>query len=236
MAGQVDIIISKQAIKEITDATAKLELLHQKILEVNIAGSKGKGVSNNDAIVKELQAINSLISANKKLVSSKKKSVSAIKGTAKALLSEISALKKEQATLTTSNKSWLQYEMRIMKVQGKLKQLISTQSKVSIATRKSTKSTKGFFSSLKGIGGLLKGGGLIFAITKMKDLFIGLVKNIFDLAKQFDSLRFALERTSSSLQEARMNSAFMVNLSNDLGLSLIATTTRFIKLYLFRFS
>ena len=42
MAGQVDIIISKQAIKEITDATEKLEVLHQKILQVNKSGEIGR--------------------------------------------------------------------------------------------------------------------------------------------------------------------------------------------------
>lgn len=229
MAGQVDIIISKQAMAEIETATAKLEALRLKVLEVNKAGAKTTGVSNNDDIVREIQKTNQLIAAQKNLISSKKKTTAAIKGTAQALANEINQLKKEQNTLTTSNKSWLQYEMRIMKVQTKLKQLTATQSQVSIATRKSSSANKGFGSSLGGIGKLLKGGGILFALMKLKDLAVSLVKNVFSLAKQFDSLRFALERTSSSLLEAKMNSAFMLKLSNDLGLSLIATTTRFIK-------
>ena len=229
MAGQVDIIISKQAMAEIETATAKLETLRLKVLEVNKAGAKTTGVSNNDDIVREIQKTNQLIAAQKNLISSKKKTTAAIKGTAQALANEINQLKKEQNTLTTSNKSWLQYEMRIMKVQVKLRQLTATQSQVSMATRKSANASKGFAGSLGGIGKLLKGGGILFALMKLKDLTVALVKNVFSLAKQFDSLRFALERTSASLLEAKMNSAFMLKLSNDLGLSLIATTTRFIK-------
>ena len=229
MAGQVDIIISKQAMAEIETATAKLEKLRLKLLEVNKAGAKTTGVSNNDEIVKEIQKTNQLIAAQSKLASSKKKTAQAIVGTAQALSKEISQLKKEQSTLTTSNKSWLQYEMRIMKVQGKLRQLTATQSQVSIATKKSANASKGFAGSLGGVGKLLTGGGIILALNKVKDLAIALVKNIFNLAKQFDSLRFALERTSSTLLEAKMNTAFMLKLSTDLGLSLIATTTRFIK-------
>ena len=229
MAGQVDIIISKQAMAEIETATAKLETLRLKVLEVNKAGAKTTGVSNNDNIVKEIQKTNQLIASQKNLISAKKKTTAAIKGTAQALANEINQLKKEQNTLTTSNKSWLQYEMRIMKVQSKLKSLTATQSQVSIATRKSSNANKGFSGSLGGIGKVLKGGGILFALMKLKDLAVALVKNVFSLAKQFDSLRFALERTSASLLEAKMNSAFMLKLSNDLGLSLIATTTRFIK-------
>ena len=229
MAGQVDIIISKQAMAEIETATAKLETLRLKVLEVNKAGSKTTGVSNNDDIVREIQKTNQLIAAQKNLISAKQKTVTAIKGTAQALANEINMLKKEQNTLTTSNKSWLQYEMRIMKVQGKLRSLTATQSSVSISTKKAANATKGFSGSLGGVGKLLKGGGILFALMQLKDLAVSLVKNVFGLAKQFDSLRFALERTSSSLSEAKMNSAFMLKLSNDLGLSLIATTTRFIK-------
>ena len=229
MAGQVDIIISKQAMAEIETATAKLETLRLKVLEVNKAGAKTTGVSNNDNIVKEIQKTNQLIASQKNLISAKKKTTAAIKGTAQALANEINQLKKEQNTLTTSNKSWLQYEMRIMKVQSKLKSLTATQSQVSIATRKSSNANKGFSGSLGGIGKVLKGGGILFALMKLKDLAVSLVKNVFSLAKQFDSLRFALERTSSTLLEAKMNTAFMLKLSTDLGLSLIATTTRFIK-------
>jgi len=229
MAGQVDIIISKQAMAEIETATAKLETLRLKVLEVNKAGAKTTGVSNNDDIVREIQKTNQLIASQKNLISSKKKTTAAIKGTAQALANEINQLKKEQNTLTTSNKSWLQYEMRIMKVQGKLRSLISTQSQVSMATRKSSTASKGFAGSLGGIGKVLKGGGILFGLMKLKDISVALFKNVFDLAKQFDSLRFALERTSSSMSEAKMNSAFMLKLSSDLGLSLVATTTRFIK-------
>ena len=229
MAGQVDIIISKQAMAEITTATEKLETLRLKVLEVNKAGAKTTGVSNNDDIVQEIQKTNALIAAQKNLISVKRKTTKALHGTAQALADEINQLKKEQNTLTTSNKSWLQYEMRIMKVQGKLKSLTATQSQISVATRKSAQSTKSFAGSLGGLGNILKGGGILFALMKLKDLAVSLVTNFFGLAKTFDSLRFALERTSKTVQEGAMNMRFMLEISSNLGLSLVATTTRFIK-------
>jgi tape measure domain-containing protein len=182
MAGQVDVIISKQAIKEIQIATAQLEQLRIKILQVNKAGAKsgGVGVSDNQALTSQLATLNKLVVANNKL------SVSANK--------RLNAIKKNTA-----------------------------------ATNQSTSANKRNANSLGGIGKVLKGGGILFALMKLKDLTVSLVKDVFNLAKQFDSLRFALERTSASLLEAKMNSAFMLKLSNDLGLSLIATTTRFIK-------
>ena len=229
MSGQVDIIISKKALQEIEEASRKLGLLQEKMLEINRIGSQSTGVGNNQNLTTEIAEIKKLITANKELVNSKKKTIKTIEGTAKAYNQEISKLRKQQQALSTTNRSYLQFEMRIKSVQFKLKQLAKTHSQVSIATRKTGKSTGGFLSSLGGVGKILAGGGVLFALQKLKDLSIALIKNFFDLAKTFDSLGFALDRTSKNLEEARMNSMFMLKLSSDLGLSLIATTTRFIK-------
>ena len=182
MAGQVDVIISKQAIKEIQIATAQLEQLRIKILQVNKAGAKsgGVGVSDNQALTSQLATLNKLVVANNKL------SVSANK--------RLNAIKKNTA-----------------------------------ATNQSTSANKRNANSLGGIGKMIKGGGVLYLLYKLKEVAVALVKDVFNLAKQFDSLRFALERTSNSMSEAKMNSAFMLKLSSDLGLSLVATTTRFIK-------
>lgn len=229
MSGQVDIIISKKALQEIEEASRKLGLLQEKMLEINRIGSQSTGVGNNQNLTTEIAEIKKLITANKELVNSKKKTIKTIEGTANAYNQEISKLRKQQQALSTTNRSYLQFEMRIKSVQFKLKQLAKTHSQVSIATRKTGKSTGGFLSSLGGVGKILAGGGVLFALQKLKDLSIALIKNFFDLAKTFDSLGFALDRTSKNLEEARMNSMFMLKLSSDLGLSLIATTTRFIK-------
>ena len=229
MSGQVDIIISKKALEEIEEASRKLGLLQEKMVEINRIGSQSTGVGNNQNLTTEIAEIKKLITANKELVNSKKKTIKTIEGTAKAYNQEISKLRKQQQALSTTNRSYLQFEMRIKSVQFKLKQLAKTHSQVSIATRKTGKSTGGLSSRFGSLGNILKGGGIIFALQQIKVLSIALIKNFFDLAKTFDSLGFALDRTSKNLEEARMNSMFMLKLSSDLGLSLIATTTRFIK-------
>ena len=76
-------------------------------------------------------------------------------------MNEISALKKQQLALSNSNKSWLQYQLRIMKVESKLKSLTKVQSQVSIATRKTGKATGGLSSKFGGLGKVLKGAGVI---------------------------------------------------------------------------
>jgi tape measure domain-containing protein len=178
MAGQVDVIISKQAIKEIQIATAQLEQLRIKILQVNKASAKsgGVGVSDNQALTSQLVTLNKLVTANNKL------SVSANK--------RLTAIKKNTA-----------------------------------ATNQSTSANKKNAKSVGSLSNGVKALGIAFISTRI----VQFISNVFSLAKTFDSLRFALERTSTNLEEARMNTSFMLNLSKDLGLSLIATTTRFIK-------
>uniref|UniRef100_UPI0030EEC997 hypothetical protein n=1 Tax=uncultured Winogradskyella sp. TaxID=395353 RepID=UPI0030EEC997 len=200
MSGQVDIIISKKALDEIEEASRKLVLLQDKMLEINRIGAKSTGVGNNQNLTTEIAEIKKLIGANKELVNSKKKTIKTIEGTANALNQEISKLRRQQKTLSTTNRSYLQFEMRIKGVQHKLKQLTRTHSQVSIATRKTGKATGGLSSKFGGLGKVLKGAGVIYLLMKLKDLAIVMVKNFFELAKTFDSLGFALDRTSKNLE------------------------------------
>jgi tape measure domain-containing protein len=229
MSGQVDIIISKKALAEIEKAQLELTKLQKKMLEINRLGSKSKGVANNQNLTKEIAEIKKLIGANKELTATKKKAIKTIQGTARAYNEQIKKLRKQQEELSTTNRSYRQFEMRIMGVKHKLKQLTKTYSQVSIAKRKAGKATGGLIGKFGKLGKVIKGVGLIFLLMQLKDLAIQMVRNFFELAKTFDSLGFALERTSKNLEEARMNTMFMLKLSSDLGLSLIATTTRFIK-------
>jgi len=178
MAGQVDVIISEKARREIADATVRLETLHRKILQVNKAGAKGGslGVGGNQASSAQLASLNKLVSANNRLASASNKSLSAINRNTEA---------------------------------------------TRINTRENKKSL-GVMKALRGAAGAL---GLAFVAMKVAQFG----KHIFELAKTFDSLRFALERTSKNLNEAGMTMRFMLKTSSDLGLNLVATTTRFIK-------
>tara|TARA_R110000851_G_scaffold129366_2_gene262022 strand:- start:2384 stop:5197 length:2814 start_codon:yes stop_codon:yes gene_type:complete len=90
--------------------------------------------------------------------------------------------------------------------------------KSTAATRKATKASTGFRNALNLIGTAM-------IAMKIKQF----ISNVFNLSKTFDSLKFAIEKTSNSMSEAAMNTRFMLKLSNELGLGLVSTTTRFIK-------
>jgi len=177
MAGQVDIIISQKAIDEIKNATAELDTLHRKILAVNSAGAKSTtGIGNNQAIVKEIEALNKLIAAN------------------------------NTATQSIINKA-------LANKRG------------TIATEESTRAIQNKTKSIIGVNSALKAMGILLIAQKVKEFAL----HIFSLAKTFDSLKFALEKTSKNIAEANMNMRFMLKISTDLGLDLVSTTSRFIK-------
>ena len=176
-SGQVDVIISKQAIDEIAKATADLELLSKKILAVNTASAKGGGgVKNNKELNLRLQKTNQLVTATNKLIQVQSKELASIK---------------RNTTATKSN----------------------------------TKAKKGATKTTLGLGMALKGLGLLMIAQKT----IQFSTSIFNLSKQFESLKFALDRTAKNAREAGASFNFVVKLSNDLGISLLSTSNRFIK-------
>jgi len=162
--GQVDVIISKEALKQITDAITQMEILQGKIKDTNIAGiSGGGGTAANNELNLTLKKTNDLIAAHIKLIKVKteaaaatnnntnanKKAKQAIEGTETALNKEIAALKKEQATLSTTNNAWLEYQMKILKVKNELNALTAVQNKVIITKKKERAAIKGTANALK---------------------------------------------------------------------------------------
>jgi len=235
-SGQVDVIISEKAIADIKNAITELDTLSKKILEVNEAGAnRGGGINNNKEIVQELQSLNKLIATNKEVTKSIKTkaaaqntSKTAHAGSANALNNQISKLKKQQAALTTSNRSWLQYEQKILKVKNQLNALTKTQSKVYINTKKqiaaTNTSSKGFLGLGSSIRSVLGAFGLISGIH----IFANIAKDTFNLVKKLDSLKFALESISDSTKETGENMSFLKRITKAYGAELVSTTERYI--------
>ncbi|RLA04917.1 MAG: hypothetical protein DRQ47_02495, partial [Gammaproteobacteria bacterium] len=94
--------------------------------------------------------------------------------------------------------------------------------KNTVATGKATKANKGLGISF---ANLAKG----FIAMKLFQGALQLTKAYFDLIKTFDSLHFALVKTSGSMMEAANSQRFLFRLAEDFGVELVATTERFIK-------
>jgi len=87
---------------------------------------------------------------------------------------------------------------------------------------KSTKANKKLSLSLKE---LIKGYGLFSAVQFLKDILI----QTYEQIKTFDSLRFTLQLLNETVQDYNSANRFMMNLTKDFGVELIATTNRYIK-------
>tara|TARA_R110002167_G_scaffold241725_3_gene446983 strand:+ start:2928 stop:5783 length:2856 start_codon:yes stop_codon:yes gene_type:complete len=111
------------------------------------------------------------------------------------------------------------------KLQATANKRLSSIKKNTSATNKNTTATRKASSASKALAGSFNLIGIAMIAMKVKEF----VKNIFNLAKTFESLRFSLQKTSNSIYEAQASFNFIKKLSKDLGIELVATTTRFIK-------
>lgn len=132
-------------------------------------------------------------------------------GNNQALVSELQSINK---LITANNK--------LAAANGKRLASLNSATK---ATKRSTSANKKSLSVLKSLSAAMRGFVGLFVIQKIAEFG----KAIFELAKTFDSLRFAIEKTSRTIEIGQMNMRFMLETSRDLGLNLVATTTRFIK-------
>jgi len=128
-----------------------------------------------------------------------------------AIIKEIQSINK---LITANNKLTSANGKRISAMRNSTK---ATKSSTS-ANKKSLVVIRALSTAMRSFGLALGGAGIL-----------AFGKKIFSLAKTFDSLRFAMEKTSRTLETAQMNMRFMLETSKELGLDLVSTTTRFIK-------
>jgi len=89
-------------------------------------------------------------------------------------------------------------------------------------TIKTTGALSGFFT---GLWSVIKAFGVFEGLR----LGAAIIKDAYSLTKQFDSMKFSLETVTESLFDAAISNRFMLEITNDFGVELVATTQRWIK-------
>lgn len=148
-----------------------------------------------------------------------KKQAAATGPTIKTLETRLNNLK-AKTTATNAAMRGLKAQLRTNKanvraLNAEVKKLTKSQQKNQAATKKSSST---FSSFSKAIGALVAA-----------QLVLRFAKQVFELAKTFDSLNLALDTTSKNMQQAESSQRFLMKLTKDFGVELIATTNRFIK-------
>jgi tape measure domain-containing protein len=233
---------SAEAVKELKALVQEFVNLNQT---VNSTGKNSqlslskieKGLLSIQNIGKKtVSAIEKINTASKATNAIAIKNKKAIEGSVNAMNKQIAVLRKAQSAKATNNESWLKYELRIKKVKNRLDLLRSTQSKVHLsikketnavkrsttANRSNTKSIKTKTSALKRLRNTF---GLFLGIHFLKDVFL----SVFNMTKNFDSLRFSMEKIVDTSFDLASSQRFLLRISEDYGVELLATSQRYVK-------
>lgn len=123
----------------------------------------------------------------------------------KSFVTQTRNLKNETKLLTAENK----------KLEAQLK-------KVNLQSKKTSKGFKGVVSGAKNLLA-------VFGVVAGIQLFAKIIKNTFNLIKTFDSLNFAMKSISSTSFDLASSQRFLMKISEDYGVSLLATSKRYVK-------
>ena len=94
-----------------------------------------------------------------------------------------------------------------------------------INTVQNKKQAASFFGITKGIVNLLKTYGLLAGAMLLKRV----VQNVFELTKEFDSLKFSMETVVKTAFEVGSTTRFLRGITEDFGTEIVTTTKRYIK-------
>lgn len=130
----------------------------------------------------------------------------------------------QKATIAATNEA-----LALAKQNTELSKSIIKANEASKAQEKLAKSTKGTTSTFSGLLGGTKALIGAFGLVSGIQMFASIVKDAFSLTKQFDSLSFALKTIVKDSFDAASSQRFMLEITQDFGVELVATTTRWIK-------
>ena len=207
------------------DINAEVQRLNAEMLKLN------KTIGQQQSQIKRL--------ANVRAQSNKKTSEEVVNQRALAKASDLEAKSKSKIVGAYQR---LNAQRNIAK--KRLQDLIVSQGKNAAATKKAqreydkytnkinkaNKATANFSKS--GIGGLLKGFRNLlgaFGITGAIYMFAQFTQSGFKLAKQLDSLNFAMKTIITDSEELSQTQSFLLDITERYGAELVTTTERYIK-------
>ena len=210
-------------------AITSVKTLIKEIERLNVSMSK-VGKANATAFTSLKSDINSLQRAIKTmskrftaLNSELKRNSSITKTNSKRLTVNSNAIKRNADLTKTSSRNKRANTRAINKNTTALNKHTNANNRNTASKKKAKKASAGFFASMQ------KGIGVVMAAIAALSVFIGIAKNIFNLAISFDSLKLALEFTSRASWEAGRSMQFLLTLNQKFGAQISVTAERWLK-------
>jgi tape measure domain-containing protein len=210
-------------------AITSVKTLIKEIERLNTSMSK-VGKANATAFTSLKSDINSLQRAIKTmskrftaLNSELKRNSSITKTNSKRLTVNSNTIKRNADLTKTNSRNKRANTRAINKNTTALNKHTNANNRNTASKKKAKKASAGFFASMQ------KGIGTIMAAIAAFSIFIGIAKNIFNLAISFDSLKLALEFTSRATWEAGRSMQFLLTLNQKFGAQISVTAERWLK-------
>ena len=209
MAEKIEIFDSKNAHKALGVLSDDLKRVTDDILKTSEA------VRKLNTSLSGIKSISDLTSRINKLESAQKR--------ANSKMTEADKL--ARALKVSQDKLALSLSKENKQLQVNRKRLSDTNRQL----RNTVKSTKKVSSAFGRLGTSLKNLIAGFGILKGIQVFSSLVKNIFNLTKEFDSLGFSMKTIIKTSLEVESTTRFLIRISKDYGAEIVSLTNRYIK-------
>jgi len=210
-------------------AITSVKTLIKEIERLNVSMSK-VGKANATAFTSLKSDINSLQRAIKTmskrftaLNSELKRNSSITKTNSKRLTVNSNAIKRNADLTKTSSRNKRANTRAINKNTTALNKHTNANNRNTASKKKAKTASVGFFASMQ------KGIGIMMGIIATFSVLTSVIKNIFNLAVSFDSLRLALEFTSKASWEAGRSMQFLLELNKNFGAQISVTSERWLK-------
>lgn len=143
-------------------------------------------------------------------------SLQMLNGKTTASINRLSKSVKEQTKAQQDSSKALEYQLKLGNTYNK---------QIAANTKVNKRNTKSINSKTKAFNGLFKTFGIFVGLNFIKN--IG--STIFNMAKDFDSLIFAMETVSDTSFDLASSQRFLLKTSEDYGVEILATSQRYVK-------
>lgn len=213
--------IEEQKVKALTTAHANKtkKLTEEEKMTNALARAEEKLAAMDSAVFAQLIKVNQQMAIR---TAELKKSMQPPKTIVPALTEEEKMLKKIAVMKERLRLANTQEYAELIKITQALKAKNAELNKT-VETQK--KATSGFGAMINSVKSLIVAFGIVGGIQ----LFANVVRDTFNLIKDLDSLRFSMEKITKTSIDYSISNRFLMQLTQDYGVALVATTERWIK-------